>query len=240
MWFAVTKGKFACLPDKSKKTPQFLQTGDLYLIPKRVPHTIWSTTNNCNFVSVHFTAHYLGSLPLFHMISVPPVYINLDSYSKQNRTLSHEFAIKTPGYLFKMGAIISTLLINILRIAKLSFDSGENETKIGKNLVRLEPALSYIEKNLDKSGLKIAEIADRLFISEVYLRKLFKISFQLSPGSYVTHRRIEKACALLRHSTNNIRIIAQLCGFYDAPFFHRTFRKYTGLTPKQYMRLDEV
>lgn len=69
-----------------------------------------------------------------------------------------------------------------------------------------------------------------------YTRKLFFEAFGINPKEYVIRLRMEKACELLRDSNASIAGIALECGYYDASYFARLFKKYTGVSPAAYKR----
>jgi AraC-like DNA-binding protein len=48
-----------------------------------------------------------------------------------------------------------------------------------------------------------------------------------------------KAKGLLLESDAKILVIADMCGFESLPHFHRTFKKYVGVTPAEFRRIPE-
>lgn len=72
-----------------------------------------------------------------------------------------------------------------------------------------------------------------------YIRRLFKRYHCCSPSEYLTRLRLEHAKELLRSwHLNNFTIpqIALQSGFTDPNYFSRVFKKYTLLTPLQYVK----
>lgn len=70
-----------------------------------------------------------------------------------------------------------------------------------------------------------------------YLRKLFKKEIGLTPLEYMTQLRMKRACVLLTMQGSEdyaIGEIAQLCGFDDALYFSRVFKKVYGLSPSAF------
>ena len=51
---------------------------------------------------------------------------------------------------------------------------------------------------------------------------------------YVTGVRMEMAKNYLRHTRLPVAAIAEKLGYDDAGYFGKVFRKYTGVTPKNY------
>ena len=51
---------------------------------------------------------------------------------------------------------------------------------------------------------------------------------------YVSRRRVNHAMFLLEATSLQIQTIAHQCGIPDVNYFTRTFKKYAGITPKEY------
>lgn len=70
-----------------------------------------------------------------------------------------------------------------------------------------------------------------------YLRKLFKKEIGLTPLEYMTRLRMKRACVLLTMQGSedySIAEISQLCGYDDALYFSRVFKKNFGRSPSAY------
>jgi AraC-like DNA-binding protein len=80
------------------------------------------------------------------------------------------------------------------------------------------------------------EIAGKIGISESHLRAKFRESCGVSLGRHLRRLRMEKACGLLRLTTNRISEVGELCGFSSVFSFSRTFRLTYGVSPRAYRR----
>ncbi len=70
-----------------------------------------------------------------------------------------------------------------------------------------------------------------------YLRKLFKKEIGVTPLEYMTRLRMKKAAAMLTAQGGNdysVAEIARLCGYEDALYFSRVFKKTYGVSPSAY------
>ena len=101
----------------------------------------------------------------------------------------------------------------------------------------LLPVVEYLTQNLTDPDLQIGELAKKAGVSEVYLRRIFKKKYGLSPAGYVTRERMRRAKALLESGKEmSIQEVAVQVGYRDALYFSRTFRKHFGLSPTEYYR----
>lgn len=70
-----------------------------------------------------------------------------------------------------------------------------------------------------------------------YLRKLFKKEIGVTPLEYMTRLRMKKASTMLTAQGGtgySVAEIARLCGYDDALYFSRVFKKTHGMSPSAY------
>ncbi len=80
------------------------------------------------------------------------------------------------------------------------------------------------------------EEADRLSVSLVHLRRLFRQSTGIPVHQFVIRSRMEQAAGQLRSSDKPIKQIAAGVGFEDLQHFAHAFRRLAGMPPGQYRR----
>ena len=108
-----------------------------------------------------------------------------------------------------------------------------------KQIIR---AVDYIISHLH-GRILINEAAAELEISPSYLSRLFKSETGVPFSEYVNRTKAEEVANLLLFSEYSDLEISELFGFSSQSHFIRTFRKYMGVTPKEYKKkykLDKI
>lgn len=97
----------------------------------------------------------------------------------------------------------------------------------------IQKVLTRINSDLT-ADLSLKTQASLLNVNASYLSTLFKKETGCTLTEYVNRKRIEKAIFLLNSSSLQIQTIAQHCGITDVNYFTKTFKKWIGMTPKEY------
>jgi two-component system response regulator YesN len=96
-------------------------------------------------------------------------------------------------------------------------------------------AVDYITANYN-SDISVTDIANALYINNVYLSQIFKKKMGVSVIKYLINYRIEQAKKLLVETDDLIYIVSEAVGFHEFRHFSKTFKKITGLSPAQYRK----
>lgn len=108
----------------------------------------------------------------------------------------------------------------------------EGEDHEGGRVIR--EICSYIDENLQDSGISLEKIAGRVYLTPTYLSAMFRKKTGKTIGQYITDARISRAKELLRDPKYRLYDIAEMVGYTDSKYFARMFKKQTGLTPSEY------
>jgi len=79
-------------------------------------------------------------------------------------------------------------------------------------------------------------LAQLVRLSPRHFARAFRQSFGQPPHQYHLSRRVERAKDLLRTGEMSVTEIAVALGFADTSAFSTTFRRFTGVTPRDYRR----
>ncbi len=96
--------------------------------------------------------------------------------------------------------------------------------------------LDYIEKNLT-SKITLTELSRVSGINEKYLCRFFKEFSGYTPTDYVNRMRVERAVNEMTVGGKSITDAAFDSGFNELSYFSRIFKKYMGLTPREFLRV---
>lgn len=99
--------------------------------------------------------------------------------------------------------------------------------------------VEYIRLNL-KENINLKNLSDKACMSTTSFYRFFKRELGMSPIEFVLSEKIKCAKKLLRNPAIQINEVCYLSGFEDANYFTRLFKKYEGITPKQYQLLHII
>jgi len=91
----------------------------------------------------------------------------------------------------------------------------------------------YIDKHYSNIT-SLEQIASNIYVSAGYARNIFKKITGQTIFDYLVDRRISEAKKLLRNPTLKIYEIMSLVGYSNKAHFTETFKRKTGMTPKEY------
>lgn len=123
------------------------------------------------------------------------------------------------------------LMLRIIRI------TGESLTLAAPGNVG--PECENLKEYLDshyKETVTLDKLAEVSHLNKYYLSHIFSRAFGISPINYLLERRILHSKELLRNFDFTVTQISHLSGFSSPNYFTQSFKKYTGLTPKEYRR----
>ena len=94
----------------------------------------------------------------------------------------------------------------------------------------------YIDDNFFQHKLSLETISAELSYSPKYISTVFKKWFKVGITEYLNTIRIQNACTLISQGYTNVSDIANRCGYVDAQYFSKVFKKRIGVSPKIYIK----
>lgn len=144
---------------------------------------------------------------------------------------------------FNMDILKRTIinLINYHRLLRLKYkydeepkeQTGDVKSPDEKLLQRI---MSTINSRLQDSDLSVDMIADEVGISRVHLYRKMKGLTGQTPHDVISSIRMKRAATLLANQSMNVTEVMYACGFSSSASFSNLFKKFYGMTPRDYMR----
>lgn len=95
--------------------------------------------------------------------------------------------------------------------------------------------LDYISDHLHEK-IMVQDIADYVLCTVPYVSRLFSSEMGVTISTYITQKKIESAANLLQFSNYSSLEISNYLNFSSQSYFIKQFKKYIGITPKEYHR----
>ena len=232
----VKKGAFLLyLEDRSMR----LEAGDLALIGEAVIHS-GEPEPGCEYECLVLDLKQLlqstepGKRAARSLLAMNAVSAAKDRAHSLDEAIESMFllAAQLPGReIAVLGALYSVLdgILSEGGAQRLEPVRGRQRTE------QLKPAIEYIEANYTRH-IALEELARLAGLSPKYFCRYFQTIVHRTPIDYLNYFRIECACTALTATELSVAEIAYNCGFGDSSFFIKQFRRYKGVTPKQYRR----
>ena len=145
---------------------------------------------------------------------------------------------------FNMDILRRTIinLIHTHRMLRLKFGRNDQlEQQVEEVQMKspddklLERIMTVINKNISNSDLSVDDIADEVGISRVHLHRKMKELTGQTPHDFIRNIRLKQAANLLANQNMNITEVMYACGFNNAASFSTIFKKFYGMSPREYM-----
>jgi AraC-like DNA-binding protein len=147
--------------------------------------------------------------------------------------LFHSMAEKEDGYEFLTQGYLYQLLGILFR--EHLYEENTSAPHIShQHVLQFKKVLSYIEDNYTER-IALEDMARVAGMNSKYFCRFFREMSYRTPIDYLNYYRIERACEQLITTKATIIEVAFNCGFNDISYFIKTFHKYKGITPKQYL-----
>jgi len=186
--------------------------------------------------TTHWTAHHLFKqrYPEVNLIPESIICENNGIYSSGGAYSVLNFTLYLIERYFGRETAIWTSKISEIEFDRLS--QSEFIIFSGQKDHLDEPiklAQEFIENNFENK-LNVETIADQVHLNVRSFLRRFKKATSNTPLEYIQRVRVEAAKRKLESSTNTIMEVMFGVGYNDEKAFRNTFKKYSGLSPKEY------
>lgn len=145
----------------------------------------------------------------------------------------HQFT----GKYDMMRCYLSQILLHIIRAFTDTPDNSSQMKFIShrKNHV-VKTIMDYMEDHYAEK-ISLEGIASNMYLSSIYISKLFKEETGESPIHHLIQIRLKKSIELMKeHPDYSLKKIAHEVGYEDAYHYSKIFKKHMNVTPKEYRK----
>lgn len=233
-----------------------IEPGDLILFPPETVHAIYTATNfDLKYEVIKFDISRLYTENSY----APELKMVLESINKnpcvelcfkeeQIRSWNvrrvfercrEEITDKKYGYDIALHSLISLLLVQVVRTWCEQGFNMDHAKALNLETDSIRGITSYIDAHIGEQ-IKVEDLADMCNMSYSYFAKNFKQYYGRSCKEYIEFIRISKVEDLLLFTDFDLSYISQETGFSDSSHLIKIFRKWRGMTPKQFKKNHSV
>jgi len=215
-----------------------LSEGSLILIPPFVVHGVPQDTHNlCIQYEVFFQ---IPNPELKYFIESQKVLVLHNASHLENH-----FSYICTNYrstdrlrASSVNSFLYAILFSFMADKPDSENSSEGYVDSSRYSPLVQSIICYVEKTYDVK-YDLASLASTLGFNKNYLCNVFRRETGITISEFFNYHRIRKILIFLQYVGYNkevpIQELAHQCGFADPSYFNRVFKKYTGMTPVEFI-----
>ena len=174
------------------------------------------------------------SLDIVRLSVVQLVYLSLSIIQQMGGDISHFLQNEPISILNDTKKVLTISEIKTFTIRYCHhLKAFLNRLRIKKKQSRYTEIEDYIKENYWRH-ITIKELSSLFYIHPVYLGQMFKKQSGLNFNEYLHRLRIEEAIKQLKWPNAKLNKIAENIGYRQYYNFLKYFKKYKGMTPKEY------
>lgn len=145
--------------------------------------------------------------------------------------LSHNFAIQIENQTTREAILeLNTKMM-------LTYAESVKKYALKNHSELIVTAISYIRRHhVDK--INLSDIADHMHISREHLSRTFKDEMGMTVTDFIHKTKIEESCTLLTSKAYSISHIAYLFNYSSPTHYTKMFKRFMGLSPKQWQMVN--
>lgn len=226
-----------------------MSEGDLFIIPgNTIHHALPDAETPVTSTAVFFDPQLIGHFPAepymnmqvfewarkykSYKVVVPAALRPL--LEEKLKQMHEELEQQEPGFRYAVQLHLNSLLLHMNRL--IMKDSHHQIAGPGVGPTWLLSILQHLDQFHTEQSVGLSYLAKHISVSAAHLSRVFKQYTGMNVTDYVNAKRISTAKELLSTTDFGIDTIASHCGYESLPYFHKLFKKYTGVTPGVYRK----
>jgi len=190
-------------------------------------------------IIIIFTLFIIATLIFLFVIFIQNKKMKL---ANKNLTIRNLEIVKSEKQLIEAKDELETIIENlesdkkqqIKKQYKLSIEENQEQELLAKILNSFEKDNVFLDENFS-----IDELAKKIDTNKTYISYTINKNFKMNFSSFVNQYRVKKARILLssaKYKNYTIESIGQESGFKSITVFNKAFKKFTGLTPSDFLK----
>ncbi len=200
-----------------------LSKGDAIIIPPNFKHVFVPKNGELAY-------YYVFGISDAYLNSNEPIVIKGDLIADATTLINLIYSNRaTTNEEYFIGLVNSLILLLSSNIKTLT------DINLSVNSI-----IKKIHRDFANVNLNVTTLLSTSGYAEDYIRAYFKKITGKTPNEFITLLRITHAKKLINALKNTVSLtyIAQSCGYDDYCYFSRKFKEVTGLSPKQYKKIQ--
>ena len=219
-------------------TDYHLSEGSMILIPPFMVHGVPQDAHNlCLQYEIFFRildpkVQYFVGNPTVQVLHDASHLKKLFAYICRNYSSTNLFQASS------VSAFLSTILFSFQTDKQSLENSSDGYVDYSQYSDLVQTILRYVEKEYD-AKYDLTSLARTLDFNKNYLCTVFRRETGITISEYFNYHRIRQILIFLQYTGYNkevpIHALAQQCGYENPSYFNRVFKKYTGMTPTEFI-----
>ena len=161
-------------------------------------------------------------------------YIHGDEYIKEYiEKIADVWQRHEAAYDMEIKSLTYSLMAYLVKNHTVDYLTG-NAIQMRKNKLNIiNEIVVYITNNYNQH-MTTSTLAKEFHMTEQYFCHIFKQATDNTPIEFINKKRIEKAGVYLKTTDLSITDISLRVGFDSSHYFTRVFKKYMGVSPREY------
>ncbi len=206
----------------------WLTPGQWVIFPENTLHQIFQTQEDTEKIVFGFNVSGPLRLAFKQVLTNVQCFTQTDCLQKlQNLYFA---CSNSPVDMGKKANLLPCFFLEILTI--LDIENVQRAEVSSSDL--FDQMVKYIDDYIEQEDITVESLARQFLLSTRHLARIFHQFTGLSPGQYLTQRKIDLIKMLLESPKHTLDDIAYICRFSGASSMIRFFKDHEGITPTKY------